>query len=170
MKLDVGCGFNPQGNVNIDLYLEPRQRVRGEIDPRDIKNFILADACHLPFREVFDEAISDNVIEHLENPIQAINEIVRVSRKIYIRVPNKWGASCKRPYHIWSFTPKWWRKKLPSSKIWLSSLYLRGSRFIMSIRMIKLILDKIKGNPYLLKISLKTIIFRYDQINVIWKK
>lgn len=168
MKLDVGCGLAPQGDVNIDIYLEPVQRAKGEIDPRGVEKFILADANHLPFREVFDEVISDNVLEHLEDPIKAINEMVRVSRKIIVRVPNKWGCSSKRPYHLWSFTPEWWRRILPFSKIWLSTFYVRGRRFIRPL------LEKnpinIEIRTHLPKIALKSIIFGYDQINIEWKK
>jgi len=87
MKLDVGCGHNSQGDVNVDLFVEPtshrshdqRSRIDKALNVKSIPNFVRADACHLPFRNgAFDEVISLNVLEHIKNPVKMMREIVRV--------------------------------------------------------------------------------------------
>lgn len=54
-------------------------------------NFIVADAHHLPFKNgSFELVFSTDVLEHLSKPLQALQEMHRVSRtKIYICTPNK---------------------------------------------------------------------------------
>jgi len=82
MKLDVGCSDAPKGDVNVDLrtrevdefYRLPLQTYR------KIKNFVKADAQHLPFRnKIFSESISSHTIEHVENPSLIVNEMKRVT-------------------------------------------------------------------------------------------
>ncbi len=81
MKLDVGCGNHPKGDVNVDVrtvevnvfYAEP-------INIKSIPNFVKADAEHLPFKDkVFSECISSHTIEHVENPFLAVKEMQRVT-------------------------------------------------------------------------------------------
>jgi len=66
--LDVGCGDNPKGDVNIDLFFY----VRGE-------NFIIGEAHHLPFKTgVFEKVYSKHCLEHLESPLQFFKEAKRI--------------------------------------------------------------------------------------------
>ena len=75
--LDVGCGLNPLKHVynnvvGVDLALNSKADV-------------IADGCHLPFRnKVFDYVVSVEVIEHISNPDKFIEEMKRVSRKFVV--------------------------------------------------------------------------------------
>jgi ubiquinone/menaquinone biosynthesis C-methylase UbiE len=69
--LDVGCGENAKGNVNIDQYV-----------PKKIPmNFILCSAEKLPFQASFDCVRSSYVIEHLLDPVNFINECTKIAKK-----------------------------------------------------------------------------------------
>jgi len=97
-KLDVGCGHRPTGDVNVDLFPEPSahrasdQRVNDDValHVREIPNFVVADALHLPFRErSFVRVYSWHLIEHLENPEGFLEESCRVAaEEIEVRCPN----------------------------------------------------------------------------------
>ena len=43
---------------------------------------VVCDVCHLPFKDKsFENVYASHVLEHLDNPICAIKEMIRVSRK-----------------------------------------------------------------------------------------
>jgi ubiquinone/menaquinone biosynthesis C-methylase UbiE len=66
--LDVGCGDNPKGNVNLDLFFYVK-----------CENFIIADAHHLPFKNSsFEKVFSKHCVEHLENPFEFFEEAKRI--------------------------------------------------------------------------------------------
>lgn len=93
LRLDVGCGDSPRGNVNCDLYLEESPEIgRGRIiDPKKCPNFVRCDAYHLPFRDnTFEEVFSSHFIEHMDKPLKVLKEMLRVSnyRVIFI-VPHR---------------------------------------------------------------------------------
>lgn len=74
LVLDVGSGTDEfdvaRGNICIDLCKCPRNKPR---------NFICADAHHLPFKEkVFDKVCMYEVIEHVKSPMLCLREIHRV--------------------------------------------------------------------------------------------
>ena len=88
--IDLGCGSNPhpKASVAVDKYIEPVHRKFGankridvnEIERKGIK-FIEADFECLPFKDKeFDFAYSHHVVEHLDNPSKALNEMMRISR------------------------------------------------------------------------------------------
>jgi hypothetical protein len=118
--LDVGCGHRPQGDVNVDLFLEATahraadQRVNDDValNVRSIPNLVRADALHLPFRDgVFEKSYSWHLIEHVSDAESFIAEMIRVSAgKVEIQCPNgvhpsSYGES--KPLHIHRFTPSW---------------------------------------------------------------
>jgi uncharacterized protein YbaR (Trm112 family) len=78
--LDVGCGDDPKGDVNVDIYIP-------SLIPN---NFILASAELLPFKNnSFDIVRSAYVIEHNLSPIEMIKEHFRVcSKKVEIYTDN----------------------------------------------------------------------------------
>ena len=93
MDLDVGCGWNPKGDVNVDLFL--RKPIPEREDEQThyldfkrakattaklIENFVLADSNHLPFRaNIFDEVLCDHLLEHKGvDLVQTSRELVRV--------------------------------------------------------------------------------------------
>jgi ubiquinone/menaquinone biosynthesis C-methylase UbiE len=91
--LNVGCGWGRElvrfpNAVGVDLCL-PYLKTARNYTPHD---YILADAEHLPFRpNVFDFLCSSEVIEHIPNPQQAIDEMRRVivdGGRIVIQTPN----------------------------------------------------------------------------------
>ena len=113
--LDVGCGNKPQGDVNIDLYpnnpIHREGGIREQINVKNIPNFIVADACHLPFKNnTFQIVIADNIVEHLENPVKAIKEFMRVaSQRVKMIVPHRYWWH-KVAVHVNYFTYQWFRK------------------------------------------------------------
>jgi len=91
LTLDVGCGPNPRGDVNIDL--ENVGKFFKERLNRRIENFVVADACHLPFRgEVFSQVVVVDVLEHLERDWLCLDEIYRVLKsrgRLLLHTPNR---------------------------------------------------------------------------------
>jgi ubiquinone/menaquinone biosynthesis C-methylase UbiE len=72
----------------------PLQIKNAEIIHTDISKFhdleTLCDAQHLPFKdEIFDVAYTSHVLEHVDNPIQVIQELKRVTKRlVIIKIPN----------------------------------------------------------------------------------
>jgi SAM-dependent methyltransferase len=116
--LDVGCGIRPKGDVNIDFFrggLNPQigDQIQGEfMSPQKIKNFIIADAEWLPFRDdSFDVVFSSHTIEHVQNPLLMLREMCRVAkRKVIVRCPHRKGSGAVMPYHINYFDEDWFKK------------------------------------------------------------
>lgn len=107
--LDVGCGSNPKGDVNVDLFVEPIQRAEKQrINPKKIKNFVFADAHYLPFRDdIFQVVYSSHLLEHCLHPFTVLKEYRRVSKAIvYLEVPygDRYPDDC--PHHLYSWTMK----------------------------------------------------------------
>jgi SAM-dependent methyltransferase len=108
LVLDVGCGSKPKGSVNVDFFrygfnMQEGDQKKGEfLDPKLIKNFVLADACHLPFKDnCFSLVFSSHVIEHVADPVLMFKEMSRVScRKVVVRCPHRRGSGAKRPFHV----------------------------------------------------------------------
>ncbi len=117
MILDVGCGKQARGTVNIDLYpKEIEHRVRRErLNCHIISNFVVADAQHLPFKShSFTEVCSSHVLEHIKNPYLMIREMLRVAKqKVLIEVPHMWNDVFhlrKKKYHINFFRSRWFHQ------------------------------------------------------------
>jgi SAM-dependent methyltransferase len=123
--LDVGCGHQPKGDVNVDLYPEPSahraydQRVCNDVklDLKNTLNFVQADALHLPFPDTcFDSVQSNHFLEHAPNPIIALSEMLRVSaRWVEIHVPHpdlKGAYGPEKPLHRNKITRVWFEEHL----------------------------------------------------------
>lgn len=69
--LDIGCGENARGNINLDCYV-----------PEKIpQNLILANAEHLPFKnKSIDTILSYYNIEHLIDPAEFILEAKNIAK------------------------------------------------------------------------------------------
>ena len=99
--LDVGCGSgwlsemlcNRGFHVTaLDLGFDSIRRASARMKVRAVDvSFVLGDIYKLPYRDgSFDVAVSSEVLEHLEKPQDALNEIARVVRPggyIVVSVP-----------------------------------------------------------------------------------
>lgn len=97
-RLDVGCGNCPVGDVNCDLFIEKSPHIyrqaNPEINPKKIPNFVKCDACHLPFHNgAFEEVYCLHLLEHLDKPIKALKELIRVSKRmVIVKVPHRFAG------------------------------------------------------------------------------
>lgn len=88
--LDVGCGTGflkrYLSTNRVDQYIG--LDVEGNVD-------IKASAYHIPFKDNrFDTVVASEVLEHLENPISVLRELLRVSdKRVIITIPNPWNAN-----------------------------------------------------------------------------
>lgn len=90
ISLDVGCGHNPRGNVNVDLFLHHNLHRVGDL--KDVPNLVCADCHHLPFRDAyFDVVFCFHLLEHKGiRFIEACRELMRVTKtKLIIKVPSE---------------------------------------------------------------------------------
>lgn len=97
MALDLGAGA---GIVEHMDFRGSFRRVCGvDLDPRVISNPFLdegrvADAGRIPYEDAtFDVVYSDNVLEHLPEPLVVFAEVARVLRpggSFVFKTPNKW--------------------------------------------------------------------------------
>lgn len=105
MKLDIGCGNAPTGDVNVDLPGSERHRDGVKIFAKKISNFVYASVYFLPFRDdCFDEVVSFHLLEHLDTPISALKEMIRVSKNIVSVVVPAFGypGECGEHLYTWS--------------------------------------------------------------------
>lgn len=106
LVLDIGSGDKPfwRADVIVDKYLKDNgQRHSGSIIYDRRKTFVEADVENLPFKDkVFDFVFCSHLLEHVNDPEKAIKELVRVSKKGYIEVPNSILDLLKPfPPHLW---------------------------------------------------------------------
>ena len=88
--LDIGSGGDPfpYATVLAERHLEPSQH-RVAPFKSDGKPVVLCDIHHLPFRnDSFDYVYCSHVLEHVDDPIQAAREIMRVGERGYIETPH----------------------------------------------------------------------------------
>lgn len=117
LRLDVGCGSKPSGDVNVDFFVRGWNSQEGDqksgefLNPKVIPNFVVADAGHLPFKDsVFAVVFSSHVIEHVPNPLLMLKEMCRVSkRKIVVRCPHRKGSGAKKLFHLHYLDEKWFQ-------------------------------------------------------------
>jgi len=104
--LDVGCGNKHIGDVNVDCFPYDKTQCGKKWSVKDAKNFIIADSCHLPFREnVFRVVHGSHTIEHTHNPLLALKEFKRVcSGKVFLVFPSQYYEdTCST--HIFTWNP-----------------------------------------------------------------
>lgn len=88
--LDIGSGPAPfQGaTVLCERYLGETVHRRGVVKRHGLP-MVVADIHALPFGcKAFDFVYCAHVLEHVDNPIQACMEIMRVGRRGYLETPN----------------------------------------------------------------------------------
>lgn len=127
MRLDIGCGHDYKGDINVDLFIKPtaercdNHNKNTDTPLTDIPNLICAEATHLPFKsDVFDKVVSTHVIEHLDNPQHLLIEMKRVIKHhglIHIITPHKLGNRHRWSAHKCSFTGAWFEAAFRVSNI-----------------------------------------------------
>lgn len=106
LVLDIGSGDKPhwRADVVVDKYLKDnQQRCSGPILLDGKRLFVEADVEKLPFKnKVFDFVFCSHLLEHVEHPDKAIEEIVRVGKSGYLEVPLA-GFDILKPFpsHLW---------------------------------------------------------------------
>lgn len=71
-SLNVGCGLDPWGDIRVDRAFD---FLNWHFRPT-----VLADAHYLPFKDgSFKVVKASHVLEHLRNPFEAIDEMLRVA-------------------------------------------------------------------------------------------
>ncbi len=88
LVLDVGSGDNPhvRADVLCDRSLWDSGERSGNYDLIiDGRPFVFANGCKLPFKnKVFDFVICRHLVEHIHNPTDLLEELVRVGKAGYI--------------------------------------------------------------------------------------
>jgi SAM-dependent methyltransferase len=87
--LDVGNGGDPfpYATVLVDRFLELNPTRHEPLVTKN-KPFTLADIHHLPFRDKsFDYIYCVHVLEVIENPLKACQELIRVGKRGFIETP-----------------------------------------------------------------------------------
>lgn len=90
--LDIGSGDKPfwRADVFLDkLSLGDNQRTSQSSTIHDIGRFVDGDVNKMPFKDKeFDFSFCSHLLEHVDDPARVIKEIIRVSKRGYIEVPN----------------------------------------------------------------------------------
>ena len=100
LVLEIGSGDNPnpRADVLVDKFLFDNTERGGDIVID--RPMVVADAHHLPFKDgVFAYAICSHILEHMDDPVQFVGELTRVSKAGYIQSP---AEIAERMFH-WSF-------------------------------------------------------------------
>ena len=102
--LDVGSGSNPfpRANVLCDRHPEPTVHRHWTSLITD-RPTVIADVTRLPFADrAFDVVVCSHVLEHVDDPAAAIEELQRVGRRGYIECPSaSWEKVAGFPFHRW---------------------------------------------------------------------
>lgn len=106
--LDVGSGNNPfkYADVLLDQDFGPNNRHRDGGRMTQTRSGVIcvqADITRLPFPDqYFDLVICRHVLEHLEKPEDACEELMRVAAKGFLETPRKWSEFfAGHPTHKW---------------------------------------------------------------------
>jgi len=89
--LDIGSGGEPFPYAThlVDKYPQKTHHRYQELDTMNLP-FTEADVQKLPFENnSFDFVYTSHVLEHVEDPVKALNEISRVGKSGFIEVPTK---------------------------------------------------------------------------------
>jgi ubiquinone/menaquinone biosynthesis C-methylase UbiE len=111
--LDVGCGNEPHGDVNMDLYRRENIHRKGNINIRKIPDFILADCHYLPFKDAsFEIVFCSHVLEHKGINLKLVcEELLRVAKKqVMIRVPSVLARYYRAEGHATMFVRETFKK------------------------------------------------------------
>lgn len=110
-SLDAGCGARPlrQATVLCDLFPKKTHHRSGKPLKTLGKPFVCADISYLPFKsKIFVFVYCSNVLEHINNPNLALQELKRVGLHGLAKFPNKFSElffyGCSS--HEWLLKPQ----------------------------------------------------------------
>lgn len=90
--IDIGSGDKPFWRANVFLDKLSLKNLHRHSDSETINTlgtFVDSDIIKTPFKDkTFDYSFCAHLLEHVERPDLALNEIMRISKKGYIEVPN----------------------------------------------------------------------------------
>lgn len=92
--LEVGGGHNPhpRSNLVVDKHIDSNYHRSGDIFINKSQMFLQADGTDLPFKNnEFDYVISNQVLEHVDNPSAFLTELSRVAKRGFIETPSLIG-------------------------------------------------------------------------------
>lgn len=88
--IDTNCKIVDIGCHDAEMFGDKATNVDLEVHD-DVPNFIQADAHKLPFEDLeFDFAIMGELLEHVEDPLQVLNEAQRIAQIVVFTVPNEY--------------------------------------------------------------------------------
>jgi len=115
--LDIGGGvfgtaqyIEEKTELKCDLYIYDQSHTARDILKDKKIKFIIGDCeCKLPFKDKeFDIIIAGEIIEHMENPDELVEELKRIGKKVAIStVDTKCENAIKHgeyKEHLWEFT------------------------------------------------------------------
>lgn len=96
--LDVGCGCQTRGTLNLDF---------NHNSPADM----IYDLNRIPYPfsdKQFKKVLAYHVLEHLDNPERVLNELRRIAEVVEIKVPHCKSMTAKSDAtHKHTFNTKW---------------------------------------------------------------
>lgn len=107
--LDIGSGGDPlpEATVLLDRFPGATQHRHADL-VRDTRRFIEADIADMPFSDQeFEFVYCAHVLEHVEDPLAACREIMRVGKRGYIETPTlgkdmlfAWNVPSMHKWHV----------------------------------------------------------------------
>jgi SAM-dependent methyltransferase len=89
MVIDIGSGGDPHPRADIIVDRAIDQVADRTNGFRRTAPAVIADIESLPFRDgAFDFSVCAHVLEHVEDPAKAANELSRISRRGYVETPS----------------------------------------------------------------------------------
>lgn len=156
--LDVACGGNPRGDVNVDRFVFDSPHTKSFINPYVIQNFVVAHCENLPFQgKTFQKVTCFHGLEHFCNPFKALNEMRRVCNgTIMLETPSEFCIG-SRDTHLYTWNPRSLEHLLKKVFVVVHVSYSRGdllgrSRLKRFVPFLAVVLSKMGFHPTLIAV------------------
>ncbi len=106
LVIDIGSGDKPFWRADVffdNLSLANNQRISHLPTVHDVGLFFDGNVEAMPFKDkAFDFSFCSHLLEHVQNPAAALQEIMRISKRGYIEVPSA-AIESLSPFesHLW---------------------------------------------------------------------